>query len=172
MSERLADLRIGGQLVIAMPISKKIIVDRNVENVIQQLKDLGATNVSGIDKLGLPPDASDNLIAKKLNELSTPNSAYLFITNNEKEFGKLGTKNYDILIVNKTNAETIEAIKTWLALFSKRAKGTLHRVIERLVNKTTHTYAFDVDYIKEFKNKKPAVTHEPNTRTQKIKAKP
>lgn len=153
-------LKLGGVLVISMPVDKKIIVDGNVENLIPALKEKKVSKIFDISQLNLPPNAPDNLIAKKLNEFSklTPNSAFLFITNNAAQFDKLGTKNYDILLVPKTiNRLIVNTIKIWLSILPKSAQGLVYSM--RCV-RNAKNMRYDIFIIKQFKNDRPTTVKE------------
>lgn len=144
-------------IVLAMPISKKIIVDQCVHELIPELKKSNIEHVWGIEKLGFDPNQStdDTEIARKLtiSGQKTPQSQYLFITNNEEHFKK--PKGYDILIVPQaTNEDIIATIKGWLTytVITKKADNKIWRMYKKQ-SKYHHGYIITDKIISQPKRK-------------------
>jgi len=109
--------------ILAMPVRKKIILDQNLHSptLINALNAVGVDNVYTVEILGLNPhqETSDRDIEKKLIALGkkTPNSGYLFLTKNAKDFTKKPS-GYDVLWVpDKINVKSFaESFRPWLSL--------------------------------------------------------
>lgn len=119
--------------VLAMPSSKKIILDQNLwgTGLVDTLHAVNINKVYNISYLGLDPSATteDAVIHKKLVKLGkkTPNSGFLFITKNAKHFKS--PTHYDVLWVpDKLNLKNfVEALKSWLSLTPLRATNTVYQ---------------------------------------------
>ena len=109
--------------ILAMPVRKKIILDQNIQSptLMSVLSAVGVDKVYTIELLGFDPnqETEDRDIEKKLTALSrkTPNSGFLFITKNAKDFARK-PQGYDVLwIPDKLDMKAFaESIRPWLSL--------------------------------------------------------
>jgi hypothetical protein len=145
--------------VLSMPVHKKIILDQNVQSpeLMNALAAVGVDNVYTIAVLGLDPnkETDDRNIEKKMTAFGkkTPNSGYLFITKNAKDFAKK-PNGYDVLWVpDKIKVkEFAESFRTWLSLSIPLVAR--NKIYEARVagGKYDHGYAFDKEVeFNEFK---------------------
>lgn len=119
--------------ILAMAVNKKIIVDQNAMDLLQYFEAVGLTHVKDISALGLDPQkTADDIqqIHKRLKKSAkaTPNSNYLFLTRNGKDFPS--PDGYDVVWLPSTyNAKDFsEAFKAWVVFTPKKSANVVYQV--------------------------------------------
>jgi hypothetical protein len=121
------------------------LLDENCKWLKPYLKKLNFTALFTLEDLGLPKNATDDEIVKKMIDSYSPQkdkSAFLLLTNNEKDFEKRMFPRFDVLVVpNSGGISLAENIKSFIKFVPKEPKGTLRRMVK---NQSFHNSGYDV----------------------------